>query len=84
MSRFYFHLRASEQLVSDEDGQDLPDGSAAKLEAIASAREILAAAIRFGQASLPDALVIEDEAGREIDTVPLATVVPESLKKYAN
>jgi hypothetical protein len=29
-------------------------------------------------------LVIEDEAGSEIDTVPLATVVPESLKKYAN
>ena len=38
-------------------------------------------AIRAGQAMVPDAFVISDEAGRVFDTVPLAEVLPEPLKK---
>jgi hypothetical protein len=37
--------RAGEQLILDVEGLDLPDVSAARREAIKSAREILAAAI---------------------------------------
>lgn len=59
----------------------LPDVSAARREAKLSAREILAGAIRAGQAMVPDAFVISDEAGRVFDTVPLAEVLPEPLKK---
>jgi hypothetical protein len=55
--------------------------SSARREAILSAREILAAAIRAGQANVPDAFVISDEGGRALDTVPLAEVLPEALKK---
>jgi hypothetical protein len=78
--RFYFHLRAGDQFIRDDDGQDLADASAAKLEAISCAREIVAGAIRSGHASVPDAFVIADETGQEIDIVPLAMVLPESLK----
>jgi hypothetical protein len=78
--RFYFHLRAGDQFIRDDDGQDLADASAAKLEAISCAREIVAGAIRSGHASVPDAFVIADERGQEIDIVPLAMVLPESLK----
>jgi hypothetical protein len=81
MGHFYFHLRAGDQLISDVEGQELPDVSAARHEAIQSAREILAAAIRAGQANVPEAFVISDEAGRALDTVPLAEVLPEALKK---
>jgi hypothetical protein len=34
---------------------------------------------RSGQC--PDAFVISDEGGRALDTVPLAEVLPEALKK---
>lgn len=80
MARFYFHLRKGNKFIPDDDGEDFADASAAKLEAIASAREILAGAIRSGHASVPDAFVIADEAGQEIDTVPLVMVLPESMK----
>ena len=68
-------------MIVDVEGLDLPNVSAARREAIKSAREILAAAIRAGQAKVPDAFVISDGAGRALDTVPLAEVLPEALKK---
>ena len=81
MRRFYFHLRAGDELVPDEEGIDLPDLSAARREAIAAARELLAEAIKDGKPNVPEAFVIADEEGREIDTVLLAAVLPENLKK---
>jgi hypothetical protein len=81
MGRFYFHLRAGEVLTPDDEGIDLPDFSAAQREAILSARELLAEAIKSGKQRVPDAFVIADESGRALDTVPLAAVLPQSLKK---
>ena len=81
MGRFYFHLRTDGQLMPDEEGVDLPDLSAAQREAIAAARELLAEAIKDGKPNVPEAFVIADEEGREIDTVLLAAVLPENLKK---
>ena len=78
MGRFYFHLRAGDELIPDEEGIDLPDFSA---EAIEAARELLAEAIKDGRPEVPEAFVITDEAGRELDTVPLAAVLPRPLKK---
>jgi Mg-chelatase subunit ChlD len=49
--------------------------------AIRSAREILADAIRSGENRIPEALLITDEEGRAIETIPFASVLPESLKK---
>jgi Domain of unknown function (DUF6894) len=72
MRRFYFHLRAGDELVPDEEGIDLSDLSAARREAIEAARELLAEAIKDGRAEVPEAFVIADEEGREIDTVPLS------------
>jgi len=81
MGHFYFHIRAGDQLIHDDQGQDLPDVSAARRGAILSARDILATAIRANQADVPDAIVISDEAGRALDAAPLAEVLPEALKK---
>jgi hypothetical protein len=81
MGRFYFHVRAGDQLIPDEEGIDLPDFSAARREAILSARELLAEAIMSGKPEVPEAFVIADEGGRELDTVPLAAVLPKTLKK---
>jgi hypothetical protein len=80
MGRFYFHLAVGNQRIPDEEGEDLPNASEARREAVRSAREILAAAIRHGQPRAPDAIVIADDAGRTLDTIRLASVLPESFK----
>jgi hypothetical protein len=79
MGRFYFHLAIGNQLIPDEEGEDLPNASEARREAVRSAREILAEAIRHGQPP-QDALVIADDAGRTLDTIRLASVLPGSFK----
>jgi len=53
MGRFYFHLRAGDQIVPDDEGVDLPDLSAAQREAILAARELLAEAIKSGRPEGP-------------------------------
>jgi stage III sporulation protein SpoIIIAA len=80
MGRFYFCLRAGDELIRDDEGVDLPDFSAAQREATLAARELLAEAIMSGRPKVPDALVIVDEVGRTLDAVALAAVLPEPLK----
>jgi hypothetical protein len=82
MARFYFHLQDGDKLVQDPEGSDLPDVDAAKREALLAARDILSDAIKAGKPKVPDAFVIADEAGRKLDVVPLAAVLPEPLKKF--
>jgi plasmid stability protein len=67
--------------VTDDQGQDLLDLSAARHEAGQAAREIVAEAIRSSREQVPEAFVIADELGVEIDTVPLKAVLPKPLKK---
>lgn len=80
MSRFYFHIRMGDQVVIDQEGSDLPDPAAAREEALAAARQILADAIRSGNEAPPEAFVISDGEGRELETVPFAVVLPKWLK----
>jgi hypothetical protein len=40
MARFYFHLRAGDRLISDDEGMNLPDVSAARREAVKWTPEI--------------------------------------------
>jgi hypothetical protein len=82
MGRFYFHIRMSDtdQMISDHEGSDLSDIASARLEALAAARCILADAIRSGNENIPDAFVIVDDQGRELDTVPLSVVLPQRFK----
>ena len=78
MSRFYFHLQAGGQVVLDDEGIDLPDLSAAQREAMQSARELLADAIKSGKPEVAEAFVITDEVGRALAVV--LAVLPKSHK----
>jgi hypothetical protein len=81
MGRFYFHLQADDQMVSDDEGVDLPDLSAAEHEAILAARELVAEAIKSGRPGVPEAFVIADEEGRALAVVPFTTGLPRPLRK---
>jgi hypothetical protein len=81
MGRFYLHIKAGGDLHCDEEGIELPSVDAARREALQTARELLADAIKAGKPTVPDALVIADKDGRTLEVVPLTSVLPESLKK---
>ncbi len=80
MSRFYFHLRSGEHVIADHEGAELPDVATARQEALAAARQILADAIRSGKEDIPEVFVIADGEGHELETLPLAVVLPGRLK----
>ena len=82
MARFYFHLRDDKaELITDVEGVELKDAAEAKRVALCSARELLAETIKGGSSRVAEALVIADENGQLIETVRLADVLPESLRK---
>ncbi|KRR03264.1 hypothetical protein CP49_15100 [Bradyrhizobium valentinum] len=60
---------------------DLPDLSAAKREAMLTARELLVEAIKSGKQTVPEAFVIADDEGRALDTISLAAVLPATSKR---
>jgi hypothetical protein len=80
MSRYFFHLRYGDKTRPDADGVELPNLQAAEEEAIATAREMLAEAIRFQKAVLPDAIIVTDRAEKELRCVALADALPASMK----
>jgi hypothetical protein len=80
MQRFHFHLRSGEQIITDDEGMELPDIIAARQEACTSARHIVADAIRSGIDDIPKEFVISDGDGRELETLLLAAVLPKGLQ----
>ena len=77
MPRFYFHLRSGENFATDCDGAELPDLAAARQEALASAREIVADAVKGSKNETPNCFVIADADGHELLNVPLTEVLPK-------
>jgi hypothetical protein len=81
MARFYFHIREGGKVIADEEGIELPSVEAVRKEALRCARDLLADAIKFGKPTVPEALVIADEAGQPVEIVQLAAVLPEPLRR---
>ena len=74
MPRFFFHIRDGES-VEDPDGMFLPDARTARLEAVRSARDIMAEDVRRGRLSLSSLIEVTDENGEPILAVPFSEVV---------
>ena len=81
MNRFYFHLRSGETVLVDKEGCDLANVAAARLEALGAARDIVIDAIKSGREIFPEAFVIADSEGRELEIVPLELVLPKPFKQ---
>lgn len=60
--RFYFHVCNGNGFVEDEEGRDLPDREAARVEALAGARDIMAAELLNGEIDLGSFIEVEDES----------------------
>ena len=77
MARFYFHIREGVDLIEDDEGTDLPSIDRAREQAIGSARELFADAIKSGRELRVDAIVIADEDGNQVATVAITDVLPK-------
>ena len=70
--RFYLHIATGNGHARDEEGRNFPDFAAARAEAVASAHEIMADALRSGQAIDPDwAIEVCDAAHNVLDVLPM-------------
>lgn len=77
MKRFFFHLRRhGGDVLLDEQGAECPDLEFAVEEACSGAREILAEALRHNQQIVADAMLVADEEGRTLETIPLSALLP--------
>ena len=79
MGRYYIHIREGEKIITDEEGVDLPDASAAAREARLGALELLGDAIKSGAERVPDAVVVADDSGQVVETIPLLALLPKPL-----
>ena len=72
MARYYFHIRDGFDLISDDEGMDLPDVQSAWAEAHASADDLERAAIGNAVNSGPCAVEIADETGAILGNVKVS------------
>lgn len=63
MPRYFLNIRDGSEFIQDHEGSVLPDIEAACREAIAAARDILAAKLRAGEVVNGQIFEITDEAG---------------------
>jgi hypothetical protein len=80
VAKYFFHMRDGARPIDDDEGMDLPSPECARAQAVATARELLADAIKSGADLGFDAVVIADERGDEIASVRLAEVLPKRLR----
>jgi len=80
MPRYYRHIRQGDQLIQDPEGIELPDLDAARADALQGIRDIIAEGIRRGREDwLYDAIVLADEAGQGLMTIPFIEALPPRL-----
>ncbi len=75
MPRFYLHLCDGGGFVEDEEGVELPDETAARTAALASARDIMMDEVRSGTLDLTSSIKVENEQRVLLFTLAFAEAV---------
>ena len=76
MARYFFHIKAGADLIKDEEGSEHPTLDHARSQALKTARELWADAIKSGKSLGADAIIIADEQG-QLTFVPLFDALPK-------
>ncbi|OYU89586.1 MAG: hypothetical protein CFE29_10935 [Bradyrhizobiaceae bacterium PARB1] len=80
MAQYFLHLVDGDDVICDPEGSDLPSIAAAREQALLSAREILAEAIKLGMQRVPRFIVAVSEGGNEVAVIDVREIVPPILK----
>jgi hypothetical protein len=81
MPRYFLHIEDGHQQIRDEEGSELPDLTAAREEALASARQLWAAAIIEQQDLSTRRFLVADNDGGALLAVPFTDALPEGLQR---
>jgi hypothetical protein len=79
MPRFHMNIRKGEELLEDWEGEEFPSLSAARTEAVRSARELMSARIAAGK--MPDGhtrFEIADDSGKTVLVMPFEEAIDNS------
>jgi hypothetical protein len=80
MMRYFFHLRDFRgDLLEDEEGTDFPNLAAARDYPTQAMRDLLAETVKQGESARFDMVIVADEDGRHVISVPVAAPLPASL-----
>jgi hypothetical protein len=77
MPKFFINFRAGNKTAKDVVGVYLPRLYQARIEALVSARELMAENVNGSQAPL-ETIIITDERGQQLLTIPAEEVLAES------
>jgi hypothetical protein len=69
MTRYFFHIRDGGVLIEDPDGTECEDVAAARIEALSSARDLLAERLRGHEVLDGQTIEIWSEDGTLVDVV---------------
>lgn len=75
MPHYYLHIRDGDEQIEDPEGSDLPNLDAARAEALAGARTILAEKVKAGELINGQRFEITDEAGTVLAVLPLKSAL---------
>jgi hypothetical protein len=81
MPRYFFHVSANEAFESDPTGFEVRDLETALEQVLELARELWAEAILNGDDLSDHVVIITDEAGRTLATVPFTSALPPGLRR---
>jgi hypothetical protein len=72
---FYFHVRCGDNFIEDSEGFNCTSLAAARAEAIAGARDLLAEDVKHGRFDINQRFELTDAAGRLRLTIPFREAV---------
>lgn len=75
MPKYYLNIRSKDGLIIDPDGIDRPDLDQVRAEAVAGAREILAAQLIAGEPLDGQQIEICSEAGELLDVIRFSDMI---------
>jgi hypothetical protein len=82
MTRYFLHVQDGSDILEDPWGQNFDDLAAAEREAAASARELMAEALRWNNPlGLQRMMLINSEAGHTVSTVAFTAALPADPPK---
>lgn len=76
MSTFYINIHGPDFEAIDLVGRDLADSEAARVEALRTARELLAEDVTHGKMPPEEWIELQDADHRPVMTLPLSQVTP--------
>jgi len=79
MPRFYLDVLNGRRVLEDPDGQEFADVNAAMIEAVASARDLVAHGIMRNEDMSGRSFIVRDEKGETVATVPFRDALPGAL-----